>query len=140
MVLANNATLYLNGVLVTKGSTTASFSLNVGENAGLIRVYAENTAVYDDYTIIIVEADFSFDLTEHNNIASGSYEVEYKDGTIVLNVTSPKSGDTTSDKLPAGMDLTPYISIQSLDGTVMSNAFTLNESPVVDANGKWLAG
>ena len=136
MVLANNATLYLNGVLVTKGSTTASFSLNVGENAGLIRVYAENTAVYDDYTIIIVEADFSFDLTEHNNIASGSYEVEYKDGTIVLNVTSPKSGDTTSDKLPAGMDLTPYISIQSLDGTVMSNAFTLNESPVVDANGK----
>ena len=135
MVLANNATLYLNGVLVTKGSTTASFALNVGENEGLIRVYAENTAVFDDYVIIIVEADFSFDLTEQGNTASGSYEVPYKDGTLVLNVTSPKSGVTDKDKLPQGMDLKPYITIQDLSGEVMNNAFELEFDPVVDENG-----
>lgn len=135
MVLANNATLYLNGTLVTPGSTTSSFSLNVGENEGLIRVYAENTAVFDDYTLIIVEADFSFDLTELNNTASGSLHVAYTDDTITLNVTSPKATETDKDSLPAGLDLTPYISIQDLDGNVMTKAFALTESPVIDENG-----
>ena len=135
MVLANNATLYLNGTLVVPGTTTSSFSLNVGENEGLIRVYAENTAVFDDYTLIIVEADFSFDLTELNNTASGSLHVAYTDDTITINVTSPKSTEPDKDSLPEGLDLTPYITIQDTTGTVMTKAFTLTEAPVIDATG-----
>ncbi len=74
-----------------------------------IRVIAEDTTVYKDYTIQFVEMNIEFDLI-YNSVSGDatknsdtSATVAYKDGVVILSLTS--------DTLPQNMDLTPYIDI-----------------------------
>ncbi len=135
MSLANNAKLYLNNTLVRKGSVSSTFNLNVGDNTGIIKVQAEEESVVENYTIIVVEADFSFDIREINNVESGLYTVEYKDGIVRLELTSPSEENSTLEKLPNQMDITPYISIRNSLDEVMDNAYLLLEDPIIDETG-----
>lgn len=85
----------------------------------VIRVYAEDTTVYKDYTIEFVEMEIAFDLV-YSSVQNGTMDtttqatVNYKDGIVVLSLTS--------DTLPEKLDLTPYIDIYS--GTTLMERIT----------------
>nr|MCR5705183.1 hypothetical protein [Acholeplasmatales bacterium] len=135
-VIADNATAYLltgstvGAQLYTSTYTQGSTAYTKGSQ---IRVYAEDTSVYADYTIEFVEADFSFDLAIDS---SSDDEVSTSDGSLIVNLTSPSSSDTSGVALPEGMDIYPYITIYDADGNAVEDAFTLNEDAVVDSTGK----
>ncbi|MGM9969087.1 MAG: hypothetical protein ACI35S_01685 [Anaeroplasma sp.] len=131
--IANLATLTINEDKLTDGNLI----LSTGNNENVIHVVAEDKTIYVDYSIIFEEIDISFDLNYNEDNSSDT--VIYSDSTIIvkssgdvvaLMVTSPSSTELSSNPLPKGMDLKPYISIKDGDD-IVDNSF---EFVVVDNN------
>ncbi len=76
-----------------------------------IKVTAEDENEVASYTIIIEKVDMSFSLTPSESTVA--------DGKLELNVTSPKNGGV--GKLPANLDLTPFITIKDSTSNVVDS-------------------
>lgn len=76
-----------------------------------IKVTAEDENEVASYTIIIEKVDMSFSLTPSESTVA--------DGNLELNVTSPKNGGV--GKLPANLDLTPFITIKDSTSNVVDS-------------------
>lgn len=102
-----------------------------------IEVTAEDENEVASYTIIIEKVDMSFSLTPQQSTVA--------DGKLELNVTSPKNGGV--GKLPANLDLTPFITIQDSSSNVvdlydaMDDCYTYfelsmeDDDHIIDQNG-----
>lgn len=131
--IANLATIYLNN----STTLTPKFNLNVGENEGIIKVVAEDTTIVSEYVINIIEVDInSINLTLYPNNSNlddyiydtnsnATFGVPYTNGYICVYLTS--------DKLPQGLDIKPYLTITNSSGVVvydyeLDNYAYINES------------
>lgn len=116
--IANGAIINYDGFSITASST----ALN-GVSDTLV-VTAEDRTIQKEYTvtIICIDMDYSIGLTG-SPVSSGG-------GELALAI-SPNAGN----KLPQGLDLAPYITIQKEDGTIMEGTFTIASNATVDANG-----
>ena len=99
-----------------------------------ITITAEESTVTKTYSLLFKKLNTSFDIVYSDNTTSKTVAPSSTDTQVVINVTS--SGDT---KLPAGLDLKPYISLVGDNTYDMDSEYvtlsTQSQDHVVDTNG-----
>lgn len=131
--IAYNATMYL------KNSTdlSQSFGLSFGDNTGIIKVVAEDVTVVSEYTIIIKELNVEYINLELDTLKSN--EEAISDPNITADFGMPYINGyisliLTSNKLPKGLDIEPYLTITDSNNKAVSN-YELDTEPYIDEFG-----
>lgn len=120
----------VNNIVIAEG---AKYFINEGsifkyDQIGKITVTAEDPTVVSEYDVKFIIRDMSF------NASKTLDNVTYAGGNININVTSPDAGIVDSTPLPLGLDLSPYIYIESGDAKLL-DSFEFLIPPIVDENG-----